>query len=206
MTSQHITRCDKEFGAFNGWRFCITRVNQRLVRYFSDIEYGSSQRAQAEAEAFRDHIYTLLEQNPGNEAAILKQLDSAYRNKRTLPATLRRNASSGTAQRRTLTLRITLQLSQAIDHYGNFMGLETSSLIRLAIYHYFTHIAGLSEKPTPQQLQEHLDELEAQAMALGLPSFADLMTNAPSVQPRSEYPTIEDTPLVAAEEYSTDQE
>jgi hypothetical protein len=43
-------------------------------------------------------------------------------------------------------------------------------------------------------------------MALGLPSFADLMTNAPSVQPRSEYPTIEDTPLVAAEEYSTDQE
>ena len=78
------------------------------------------------------------------------------------------------------------------------MGLETSSVIRLALYHYFTHIAGLSERPGPEDLQTHLDELEAQAMALGLPSFADLVTTPSKHQ--NEYPHIEDIPMMAAEE------
>ncbi len=202
MTLQHITRCEKEFGAFNGWRFCITRCKQRLVRYFSDLEYGSPQKALAEAEAFRERIYTLLAENPDDEAAILRQLDAEYRSQRTLPATLRRHAPSPIAQRKAITLRVTPQLSQAIEDNSAFIGLETSSLIRLAIYHYFTHIAGFSASPTPEQLQEHLDELEAQAMALGLPSFADLMTTDTS-KSRREYPTIEDIPLIAAEEDET---
>lgn len=199
MTLQHITRCEKEFGAFNGWRFCITRLKQRLVRYFSDLEYGSAQKALAEAEAFRERIYTLLEENPDDEAAILQQLDAEYRSQRALPATLRRHAANSFSQRKAITLRVTPQLSQAIEENSAFIGLETSSLIRLAIYHYFTHIAGFSARPTPQQLQEHLDELEAQAMALGLPSFTDLMTTDAS-RSRHEYPVVEDTPLMAAEE------
>lgn len=200
MTSQHITRCDKEFGTFSGWRFGITRFKQRLVRYFSDIEYGSSENALAEAESFREHIYTLLSQNPGNEADILQQLNTQYRRDRDLPAALRRYAPS-TTQRKAITTRITPQLNQALEHYSSFMGLETSSVVRLALYHYFTHIAGLSERPTPEDLQKHVDELEAQAMAVGLPSFASLMTNETSTASyQSEYPSIEDQDLMAAEE------
>jgi hypothetical protein len=200
MTSQHITRCDKEFGTFSGWRFGITRFKQRLVRYFSDIEYGSSENALAEAESFREHIYTLLSQNPGNEADILRQLNTQYRRDRDLPAALRRYAPS-TTQRKAITTRITPQLNQALEHYSSFMGLETSSVVRLALYHYFTHIAGLSERPTPEDLQKHVDELEAQAMAVGLPSFASLMTNETSTASyQSEYPSIEDQDLMAAEE------
>ena len=200
MTSQHITRCDKEFGTFSGWRFGITRFKQRLVRYFSDIEYGSSENALAEAESFREHIYTLLAQNPGNEADILQQLNTEYRRDRDLPAALRRYAPS-TTQRKAITTRITPQLNQALEHYSSFMGLETSSVVRLALYHYFTHIAGLSERPTPEDLQKHVDELEAQAMAVGLPSFASLMTNETSTASyQSEYPSIEDQDLMAAEE------
>ena len=200
MTSQHITRCDKEFGTFSSWRFGITRFKQRLVRYFSDIEYGSSENALAEAESFREHIYTLLSQNPGNEADILQQLNTEYRRDRDLPAALRRYAPS-TTQRKAITTRITPQLNQALEHYSSFMGLETSSVVRLALYHYFTHIAGLSERPTPEDLQKHVDELEAQAMAVGLPSFASLMTNETSTASyQSEYPSIEDQDLMAAEE------
>ena len=200
MTSQHITRCDKEFGTFSGWRFGITRFKQRLVRYFSDIEYGSSENALDEAESFREHIYTLLAQNPGNEADILQQLNTQYRRDRDLPAALRRYAPS-TTQRKAITTRITPQLNQALEHYSSFMGLETSSVVRLALYHYFTHIAGLSERPTPEDLQKHVDELEAQAMAVGLPSFASLMTNETSTASyQSEYPSIEDQDLMAAEE------
>ena len=200
MTSQHITRCDKEFGTFSGWRFGITRFKQRLVRYFSDIEYGSSENALAEAESFREHIYTLLAQNPGNEADILQQLNTQYRRDRDLPAALRRYAPS-TTQRKAITTRITPQLNQALEHYSSFMGLETSSVVRLALYHYFTHIAGLSERPTPEDLQKRVDELEAQAMAVGLPSFASLMTNETSTASyQSEYPSIEDQDLMAAEE------
>ena len=200
MTSQHITRCNKEYGSFSGWRFCITRFKQRLVRYFSDIEYGSSENALAEAESFREHIYTLLAQNPGNEADILQQLNTQYRRDRDLPAALRRYAPS-TTQRKAITTRITPQLNQALEHYSSFMGLETSSVVRLALYHYFTHIAGLSERPTPEDLQKHVDELEAQAMAVGLPSFASLMTNETSTASyQSEYPSIEDQDLMAAEE------
>ena len=200
MTSQHITRCDKELGTFCGWRFGITRFKQSLVRYFSDIEYGSSENALAEAESFREHIYTLLAQNPGNEADILQQLNTEYRRDRDLPAALRRYAPS-TTQRKAITTRITPQLNQALEHYSSFMGLETSSVVRLALYHYFTHIAGLSERPTPEDLQKHVDELEAQAMAVGLPSFASLMTNETSTASyQSEYPSIEDQDLMAAEE------
>ena len=199
MATQHITRCEKEFEAFNGWRFCITRQKQRLVRYFSDIEYGSKQNARAEAEAFREHIYARLAQNPDNEAGILREEDAQYRRLSSRAASLRRHVAGTATHRRTITLRVTPQLSQAIDQNSIFMGLETSSLIRLALYHYFTHIAGMSATPTPQQLQEHLDELEAQAMALGLPAFAELMTNESS-KSRSEYPNIEDTPLMAAED------
>ena len=200
MTSQHITRCDKEFGTFSGWRFGITRFKQRLVRYFSDIEYGSSENALAEAESFREHIYTLLAQNPGNEADIIQQLNAQYRRDRDLPTALRRYAPS-TTQRKAITTRITPQLNQALEHYSSFMGLETSSVVRLALYHYFTHIAGLSERPTPEDLQKHVDELEAQAMAVGLPSFASLMTNETSTASyQSEYPSIEDQDLMAAEE------
>lgn len=200
MTSQHITRCDKELGTFSGWRFCITRFKQRLLRYFSDIEYGSAQNALAEAESFREHIYTLLAQNPGNEAAILQQLNLQYRRDHSLPATLRRYAPSST-QRKAISFRITPQLSQALEYYSSFIGLETSSVVRLALYHYFTHIAGFSEQPGPDDLQRHLDELEAQAMAVGLPAFADLMTNAPGIaRHQSEYPDIEDPGLEAAED------
>lgn len=202
MTSQHITRCNKEYGSFSGWRFCITRFKQRLVRYFSDIEYGSEQNALAEAVSFREHIYNLLNQNPGNEAAILQKINAQYRRDRNLPTALRRYAPSAT-QRKAISFRITPQLSQALEHYSSFIGLETSSVVRLALYHYFTHIAGFNEQPSPDDLQKHLDELEAQAMAVGLPAFADLMTNAPVPDTagfQSEYPDIDDAGLIAAEE------
>lgn len=200
MKSQHITRCDKEFGTFSGWRFCITRFKQRLVRYFSDIEYGSSHKALAEAEKFREQVYTMLEQNPGSEATVLQHLNTQYRRDRDLPVTLRRYAHN-TIQRKAITIRITPQLSQALEHYSSFIGLETSSVVRLALYHYFIHLAGLSKRPSPDDLQQHVDELEAQAMALGLPSFATLMTNAPGTDRyRTEYPNIEATDLIAAEE------
>ena len=200
MTSQHITRCNKEYGSFSGWRFCITRFKQRLVRYFSDIEYGDAQKAQAEAASFREQIYTLLAQNPGNEAAILQQLNAQYRRDRDLPAALRRYAPS-TTQRKAITIRVTPQLNQALEHYSSFIGLETSSVVRLALYHYFTHIAGLCERPSPDDLQKHVDELEAQAMAVGLPSFAALMTNEPGTSKyQREYPDVEEQDMMAAEE------
>lgn len=200
MASKHITRCDKEFGAFSGWRFCITRNKQRLVRYFSDLEYGSSRNALAEAESFREHTYALLARNSGNEAAILQEISAEYRRTRTLPAALRRYAPS-TTQRKAITFRITPQLSLALEHYSSFMGLETSSVIRLALYNYFIHIAGRSERPGSAELQEHVDELEAQAMALGLPSFADLMTNdVNTVHRKDEYPIPGDTSMMAAED------
>ena len=200
MTSQHITRCDKEFGSFSGWRFCITRLRQQLVRYFSDLEYGSAQNALAEAESFRKHVYSLLDRNPGNEADVLRQLNAQYRRDRDLPSSLRRYAPSIT-QRKAITIRVTPQLNQALEHYSSFMGLETSSVVRLALYHYFTHIAGLSERPGPEELQKHVDELEAQAMALGLPTFATLMTNeSASARCRSEYPSIDDADMMAAED------
>lgn len=200
MTSQHITRCDKELGTFCGWRFGITRFKQSLVRYFSDIEYGSAQNALREAESFREHIYNLLAQNPGKEADILQQLDAQYRRNRELPATLRRYTPS-TTQRKAITIRISPQLNQALEHYSSFIGLEPSSVVRLALYHYFTLIAGLSESPSPADLQQHVAELEAQATALGLPSFAALMSNDPgTARHQSEYPTIDASPLMAAEE------
>lgn len=191
MTVQHITRCDRESGAFNGWRFSITRFKQHLVRYFSDLEYGGMEQARQEAESYREHIYALISANPENAAAILQQLATQYRNQRARTATLRPHTPC-TTKRKAITFRITPQLNTTLENLSEFMGLETSSLIRLALYHYFTHISALSEPPTPEQLQEHLAELEAQALAVGLPTFAELMTNEPP--PDNTKPLHPDTP------------
>ena len=131
MATQHITRCEKEFEAFNGWRFCITRQKQRLVRYFSDIEYGSKQNARAEAEAFREHIYTRLAQNPDNEAEILREEDAQYRSLSSRAASLRRHVA-GTA---TMNLGINGQEGNTLTlieeyHHGSSVEYTTHTLKR----------------------------------------------------------------------------
>lgn len=54
---RHITRYNGQKGtrkSFCGWRLCLTRQKETYVRYFTDIEYGDSDKSLAAALEIRD--------------------------------------------------------------------------------------------------------------------------------------------------------
>ncbi len=76
--TRNITRYEAGKGrsySFKGYRLCITRQKERFVRYFSDREYGSADKALAAALAMREEILAGLA--AGGQAP--RQLFARYR-------------------------------------------------------------------------------------------------------------------------------
>ena len=177
MTPQHITRCDTEFGAFNGWKVCITRLHQRLVRYFSDLEYGGSDQSRQEAEQFRNLVYERLRSHPGQEAQALQELAAEYRpEQHPLGLLLAPHHSRKTTGRKGITLRISPRMDAELANLCEHMQIDTSSIIRLAIYHYISLVkSSIPRHPDRDHLLQHMNTLEQQAEAVGLPGFAEFI-------------------------------
>lgn len=176
MTSQHITRCNKEFGAFNGWRVCITRLQQTLVRYFSDLEYGGARQAQVAAQAYRDKVYTILSKHPGKEDLELRKLSEENRLQHNTPGNLHPARGMGMKRiRKAITLRVSPQLDTMLNKLSEHLGVDTSSVMRLALYSYLPIALEITENPTKEQLAEHLQQLEIKAKSRKLPGFAEMM-------------------------------
>lgn len=181
MSPQHITRCDTEFGAFNGWRVCITRLHQRLVRYFSDLEYGGSTQSRKEAEQFRELVYERLRSHPGQEAQALLELAAEYRpEQHPLGLLLAPHHPRKATPRKGVTLRVSPQMDAGLADLCEHMGIDTSSILRLAIYHYISLVkSSIPRHPDRDHLQQHLNTLEQQAEAAGLPGFAEFIMSHP---------------------------
>ena len=77
---RYITRYNGQKGtrkSFCGWRLCITRQKETYVRYFTDIEYESSDKSLAAALEIRDAM--LAEMKAG---ASFSELCEQYHKKR----------------------------------------------------------------------------------------------------------------------------
>ena len=174
MTPQHTSHCDTEFGAINGWRVSITRLHQRLVRYFSDLEYGGSTQSRQEAEHFRKQVYERLRSQPGQEAQALLELAAAYSpEQHPLGLLLALPHSRKNNLRKVITLRMSPQMEAGVADLCEHLGIDACSIMRLALYHYIALVkTSIPRHPERDHLQQHLNTLEQQAAAAGLPSFA----------------------------------
>ncbi|MDO5490698.1 MAG: hypothetical protein Q4F52_11455 [Bacteroidaceae bacterium] len=115
--------------------------------------------------------------HPKNEADVLSQLNKQWQTEQhdqILPKYLSPAKPSDT-KRTSVCWRITPQFDELLRQRREQLGVDTSSILRLAVYHYLASIANLPTPLTPEQLQEHLAELEARGATAGLPPFADLM-------------------------------
>lgn len=60
MNRKNITRYTYENTDFQGWRVSIQRCGRIITKYFSDLQYGSTEKAQQMALDYRDRILSEL--------------------------------------------------------------------------------------------------------------------------------------------------
>ncbi|MDO5472382.1 MAG: hypothetical protein Q4F35_03505 [Akkermansia sp.] len=176
MGLSNIVRCNKEFDAFDGWRFCIVRHGVRLVRYFSDLRYGSSEAAEKSAREFRDFVFDSLGKLRGKEAGdILKRIDNEYRNESPIPQGLNRPRTSPHMSN-TVTMRTNDTLRDILLKASRHLNVDASSVIRLALYSHMPQLLSQPASPSADELAKYIARLEEQARPAGLPTFSAFAT------------------------------
>lgn len=198
MNHRHITRFTYTFTNFQGWRVAIRRNGYTLTRYFSDRQYKESEAAFEQAVSFRDTVLNELEQNPGNELAVL----SRYRNEtRTeYPAGLKPAAAQKNEETNSCacSVRSNKVMQGILKKVCSRLKLDTASVLKLSLYLFsmqygFAGTAprninlpaaclkspmmpgndGFSEEPDLYQL---IAELNRAGKDVGLPSFEEFST------------------------------
>lgn len=97
MKHKNLTRYTYESTDFQGWRVSIQRCGRIITRYFSDMQYGSEEASLQAAEAYRDRVFTEMEENRDNLPRYmdreLEHLQLLLREKEVAPYAPNRRAS-----------------------------------------------------------------------------------------------------------------
>lgn len=197
MNTRHITRFTYEFTNFQGWRVAINRQGIALARYFSDKQYGDSEKAFAEALKFRDEVLQELKQHPERAQEIL--LDFRARERRVYPAGLKPAVSSsreGEVSASAFSMRGNKVLNLVLQRICKHFKLDTASVFKLSLYlfaaQYGAHgenadfmkespsvqvvSSELSEEQCALKLQQLINELEFAGYYAGMPDFEEFST------------------------------
>lgn len=205
MDLRHITRFTYKFTNFQGWRVAIRRHGYTLTRYFSDRQYQDENAAYNQALQFRNKVLAELEQNPGNELAVLTS--HSIRERKTYPAGLKPNnlqtkEKVGTEENCSCacSIRSNRVMQKILRRVCSRLKLDTASVVKLSVYlftiqyGYAAHgIRNLSETDTPpfpkqamhsnarddapqSFLYRLIDELEREGKKAGLPCFEEFAT------------------------------
>ena len=169
---RYLSKFTREFTAFQGWRLALKRGGESFVRYFSALELGGMQQAEAEARRVREALLSDLEKAPDDVAEIFAR----YRRKRPeLPRGLRAPQSCrAAAPPRTCTLRCNRETAQLLDETARRWGIDHASLLRAALYLLIAW--SRNREATSSGTQPLIDLLTAQGEAAKLPPFSRLFT------------------------------
>lgn len=131
---KYLYRLTADDYAFNGFRLSITRKKKSFARYFSDLEYGGSERAYLAALAVRNAMLAELEANPDGPEEVFAR----YRKTKAshLPGLCGAPASlpgSG-AGPASCTLRHKGRSSEIHARLCRRLGIGRASVLRLALY------------------------------------------------------------------------
>lgn len=172
---KYLSKFTREYTAFQGWRLALKRKGETYVRYFSALELGGMQQAEAEARKMRDALLKDLENAPDAAAEIFER----YRKKRPeLPQGLRAPQGGKPAKApRSCTLHCNYETAQLLNETARQWGIDHPSLLRAALY---LLIAWSRTRKAPSLgTQPLIDYLTAQGTAAKLPPFAQLFTAPP---------------------------
>lgn len=193
MNMRHITRFTYEFTNFQGWRVAINRQGIALARYFSDKQYGDSEKALAQALNFRDMVLLELKQKPDFVKEVL--LSHRAQESRVYPAGLKpacTAARESEAPASSFSMRSNKVLHHILQRVCKHLRLDTASVLKLSLYLFAvqygaqgktpdvpfeTHsVQTVSDEQHVRNLQRIISELETAGRLSGMPDFAEFST------------------------------
>lgn len=168
MKYKYISKFTKEDTDFQGWRLALKRGGIQFVRYFSALEQGGMEQAEAEAIAMREALLADLERNPGKEAEVMERYrkpSSGY------PAGLQKaQPSPSCTAKSSYTARLNPIARQLMEETARQWELTRSSVMRAALYMF---LAWSRTEGKGQSIQKLSDCLEELATKSGLPPFSE---------------------------------
>lgn len=131
---KYLFRLTSDDYAFNGFRLSITRKKKSFARYFSDLEYGGSERAYLAALAMRNAILTELGMNPDDPEevfALYRKTQASH-----LPGlfSIPSSVPGAGADPTSCTLRYRGRIAEIQTQLARRLGIGRASVLRLALY------------------------------------------------------------------------
>jgi len=142
------------------------------VRYFSALELGGMQQAEAEARRVREALLSDLDREPDDVAGIFAR----YRRRRpVLPQGLRVPLCSRQVEGpRSCSLRCNRETARLLDETARRWGIDHASVLRAAFYLFVAWSRGqVGGAPDVQLLVDYLSE---QGEMAKLPPFSELFS------------------------------
>ncbi len=167
MKYKYISKFTKEDTDFQGWRLMLKRGGIQFVRYFSALEQGGMEQAEAEAIAMRTALLADLERNPGKEAEVMER----YRKPASgYPAGLKKALPAASAAKGTFSARFNPIAQQLINEIAGQWELTRTSIVLAALYMFLAWCRTEGKGQSVQGLAKRLEEL---ATPSGLPPFSE---------------------------------
>ena len=217
MNLKYLTRFTYTDTNFQGWRVAIRRQGYTLTRYFSDRQYADPEIAYEHALRFRDMVLQELEQNPGNELAVLTK--HRAQPKFLYPAGLKPNSLTSKEEddddeqgpeNCACSVRSNKVMQGVLKKLCRKLQLDTASVLKLSLY-LFSMQFGYAATPDKSlnyappsakhlltkrtgsdevspDLHHLIAELEKWARPAGLPSFEEFSTGRSSDKPINSEP------------------
>ncbi len=155
---KYLYRFTKQDTNFEGWRLAMIRQGNKYVRYFSALEYGGMEQAEAAAREIRSALLADLEAHPENVLDIFAHYRKVGP---TLPAGFRPARPEGlTSGRWFCAVGLSALASEAVEELCRRWGIDHTSVLRAGLY----QLVAWSRKhgqhgATLQELAAYLDEI-----------------------------------------------
>lgn len=170
---KYLSKFTREFTAFCGWRLALKRSGESFVRYFSALELGGMDQAEAEARRMRDALLDDLEREPDAVAEIFARYRKAAPD---LPEGLSLpvvGKSAGIPL--SCSLRCNRETALLFAETARQWGIDYVSTFRAALYLFFAW-SRLRKESSPG-IRDLIDHLMSQGEAAGLPPFSQLFAS-----------------------------
>lgn len=174
LAMKYLSKFTKEYTSFRGWRLALKRGGVTFVRYFSALELGGMQQAEAEARRVRAALLRDLERAPEAAAA---EIFARYRKAQPeLPRGLRPPQGQAPAQPpaplRSCTLKCNEVCARLLDEVARQWGIDHPSALRAALYLFMAW--SRQQGDGAQGARRLVDFLARQGEVAGLPPFSVL--------------------------------
>lgn len=173
---KHLSKFTRKDTNFEGWRLSVRRAGEKFVRYFSALELGGMEQAEAAARAMRDALLADLDRHPDKVADMMAR----YRKPACeYPAGLQRpQPVRGQELPKGCYLRYTPAAAELLETASRQWELSQASMMRVALYMFLDWSRKEGKGLKVHDLVRFLDSLASE----GFPTFSEFSSfSSPAV-------------------------